>query len=191
MLEDSWAQVQSLLGQGSAIADVGSLQMTLRTIVVYLASLIIVRLASRRFLSQASAFDAIVAIMLGSIMSRGINGSAALLPTVVAGAVLVGLHWLFAALAWHTSWFGTLVKGRRLLLIRDGKVQEGSMRKASITSEDLAEALRTQAGHTDPARFEAAWMERSGKISVKPYPHEPHVVEVAVQSGVQTVRIEL
>lgn len=191
MLADSLAQVQNLLGQGSDISDMGSITMTLRTIVVYLASLVIVRLASRRFLSQASAFDAIVAIMLGSIMSRGINGSAPLLPTVVAGAVLVLLHWVFAALAWHTSWFGNLVKGRRVLLIEDGKVQEDGMRRASITRGDLEEALRSQTGHSDPKRFEAAYMERSGKISVKPYPQEPRVLEVSVQPGVQTVRIQL
>jgi hypothetical protein len=43
--------------------------------------------------------------MLGSIMSRAINGSAPLVPTLLAGAVLLGLHWLFALLAVHTSWF--------------------------------------------------------------------------------------
>jgi uncharacterized membrane protein YcaP (DUF421 family) len=191
MLEELWAQAHSLLGQASDISDVSSLQMTLRTAVVYMASLVIVRLASRRFLSQASAFDAIVAIMLGSIMSRAINGSAPLLPTVVAGAVLVALHWLFASLAWHTSWFGDLVKGRRVLLIDDGEVQEEGMRRASITRGDLEEALRSQTGRSDPKKFEAAYMERSGKISVKPYPQEPHVVEVSVEPGVQTVRIQL
>lgn len=191
MLEQSWAQVQSLLGLWRDIGDVDALQMALRTVVVYLASLIIVRFASRRFLSEASAFDVIVAIMLGSIMSRGINGSAPLLPTVAAGAVLLGLHWLFAALAWHTSWFGGLVKGYRVLLIRDGRVQQENMRNAAITPADLAEALRMETRQTDPAKIEVAYMERNGKISVQPYPQEPRVVDVAVRPGVQTVRIEL
>jgi len=54
--------------------DVNSLQMGLRTLVIYAATLTLVRLASQRFLNKVSAFDVVVAIMLGSIMSRGING---------------------------------------------------------------------------------------------------------------------
>ena len=62
-------------------------------------------------LSQASAFDVVVAIMLGSVMSSAINGSAPLVPTVVAGAVFLGLHWLLGAAAARTSRFGSIVKG--------------------------------------------------------------------------------
>jgi uncharacterized membrane protein YcaP (DUF421 family) len=49
-----------------------------------------VRLGSKRFLGQTSAFDTIVGIMLGSIMSRAINSSAPFFPTLIAGVVLVG-----------------------------------------------------------------------------------------------------
>ena len=44
--------------------------MALRTIVIYAFSLLIVRLGSKRFLSQATAFDVIVGIMLGSVINR-------------------------------------------------------------------------------------------------------------------------
>ncbi len=190
MFDQAWTQAQSLLGLGSDIGDVNSIQMAFRTVVIYLSALIVVRLASQRFLSKASAFDVIVAIMLGSIMSRAINGSAPLVPTVAAGAVLLGLHWLFATLAFHTSWFGDLVKGRRVLLIEDGEVQAKGMRKTGLTQADLAEALRLQTGHTDPAKVRRAYLERNGKISVQTARQEPRVVEVAARPGVQTLRIE-
>ena len=70
MLQTVWDQIQTLLGFGQDVGDVGAVQMALRTIVIYAFSLVIVRLGSKRFLSQATAFDVIVAIMLGSIMSR-------------------------------------------------------------------------------------------------------------------------
>lgn len=66
---------EDLLGLGLDVADVSPLQMALRTVLIYTATLAIVRVGSKRFLSRATAFDAIVAIMLGSIMSRAINGS--------------------------------------------------------------------------------------------------------------------
>lgn len=184
-----WAQIQALLGLGSD--QLSATQTGVRTLVVYVTALAIVRLGSKRFLSKASAFDVLVAIMLGSVMSRAIDGSSPLVPTLVASAMLLGVHWLFAVLAWHTDWFGGWVKGHRLLLIKDGQVQEDGMRKAAITPADLTEFLRMESRDPDPAKIERAYMERNGKISVLPYPREPRVVDVAVKSGVQTVRIEL
>jgi uncharacterized membrane protein YcaP (DUF421 family) len=77
--------------------------MALRTIAIYTFTLAIVRLGSKRFLGQASAFDTIVGIMLGSVMSRAINGSAPFLPTLGAGAVLIGMHWLLALLSFTST----------------------------------------------------------------------------------------
>lgn len=92
-----------------------------------------------------------------------------------------------------TSYAGvpTSQEGRRVLLIKDGEVQEKGMRKTGLTAADLAEALRIQTRQTDPAKIRRAYMERNGKVSVQPYREEPHVVEVSVRPGVQTVRIEL
>ena len=183
--------VQTLLGLERDVSDVTAGQMAVRTVVVYAVTLAIVRLGSRRLLSKASAFDFIVAIMLGSIMSRAINGSAPFLPTLLAGALLLAIHWLFALLAFHTTWFGPVVKGERILLISDGEVQRDGVRRASITEDDLEQALRLHTKQTDPSKVQRAYLERNGQISIVPYPREPRVVSVSVEGDVQTVRIEL
>ncbi|HSL45472.1 MAG TPA: YetF domain-containing protein [Anaerolineales bacterium] len=183
--------LEELLGLGLDVADVSAAQMALRTVLIYASTLAIVRVGSKRFLSQATAFDAIVAIMLGSIMSRAINGSAPFLPTVMAGIILVGLHWLIAAIAYYSDTFGNLVKGHPVLLIEDGEIQQKAMRQSSLSSQDLAEALRLGSKVTDPQRVQLAYLERNGGISVIPRKPEPRVVNVSVQDGVETVRIEL
>ncbi|HET7563653.1 MAG TPA: YetF domain-containing protein [Gemmatimonadaceae bacterium] len=183
--------IRHLLGLGRDIGDVNALQMALRTIVIYAVALAIVRLGSKRFLSEASAFDVIVAIMLGSIMSSAINGSAPFVPTIVAGAVLVGIHWLLAFLTARLGWFGPLVKGNRQLLIRDGEIQVDGLRKSGLSQRDLEQHLRLEHKTTDISRIERAYMERNGKISVVPAERPPQVTDVSVQDGVQTVRIEL
>lgn len=191
MLLAVWDQVQTYLGVGRESADLNSAEVAIRTAIVYLASLALVRVASRRFLSQATAFDVIVGIMLGSIMSRAINGSALFLPTIVAGLVLVGLHWLFAFIAFHTSVFGPVVKGEPVLLVKDGEVQEEGMRFANLTPRDLNEALRLQSGDTDPKKIKRAYLERNGSISVVPHERETRVLDVSVKDEVQTIRIKL
>ncbi|HEX5416501.1 MAG TPA: YetF domain-containing protein, partial [Chloroflexota bacterium] len=123
-----------------------------RTILIYAFTLFIVRVGSKRLLSEATAFDFIVGIMLGSIMSRAISGSAAFIPTLVSGAVLVGVHWLLAMLAERTDWVGSLVKGNPVLLIRDGKVNWPGMSRSLLSIRDLHEALREQGSEPDPGK---------------------------------------
>lgn len=191
MFEAVWDQLQTLLGLGRDVGDVDGAQMALRTILIYAFSLVIVRLGSKRFLSEATAFDVIVGIMLGSIMSRAINGSAPFLPTLFGGFVLVGMHWLLGVLAYHASWFGTLVKGDPVLLIKDGNVQREGMRRAGLSNNDLEQALRLRSNQTDPTKIQLAYLERNGSISVLPCKHEPRIVDISIADGVQTVRIEL
>ena len=183
--------LKDLLGLGLDVQDVNAIQMALRTVLIYAATLVIVRLGSKRFLSQATAFDAIVAIMLGSIMSRAVNGSAPFLPTLAAGVSLVGLHWLIAAIAYFSDWFGTLVKGEPVLLIKDGRLNEKGLRGSSVSHRDLEEALRIESHVTKPEAVKLAYLERNGGISVIPRQPEPRVLEVSVEEGVQTVRIEV
>ncbi len=168
MAETIWTELQALLDLGvpSEGADAGA--MALRTVLVYAVMLVLVRLGSRRLLAKPSAFDVIVAIMVGSIMSRAINGSAPFVPTLVAGAVLLFMHWAFAVLAVRMHWLSVSLKGTRIALVRDGRVLQEGMRRANITEEDFAEVLRLQVHDDDLSKIQAAYMERSGAVSVIP-----------------------
>jgi uncharacterized membrane protein YcaP (DUF421 family) len=191
MIQEAPGALDALLGLGRDAGDIGTGQMALRAGVVYALTLAIVRMGSKRLLGKATAFDVILGIMIGSVMSRGINGSAGLLPTLAGGATLVALHWLFGVLAYHTSWFGNLVKGRPVLLIEDGRVRQEGMRRTSFSENDLREALRLRGTGPDPSRVRLAYLERDGTVSVVPREDGPRVLEVAVADGVQTIRIEL
>ncbi|MCC6455972.1 MAG: DUF421 domain-containing protein [Caldilineaceae bacterium] len=191
MAQAIWEQVQALLGLGLDVGDVGALQMALRTLAIYAFTLAIVRLGSKRLLSQATAFDFIVSIMIGSVMSRAINGSAPFVPTLLAGIVMIALHTLLAVVAFRTDWFGSIVKGNPVLLIKDGEIQQQGVRQSGVSEQDLIQAIRLQAKQTDPSKIRLAYLERNGQISVIPYEHEPRIQDISVANGVQTVRIEL
>src|ERR671921_869095 len=111
-------------------------QMALRAVVVYVVTVIIVRLGKKRFMGQGTAFDVILGIMLGSIVSRAITGNAPLLPALAAGAVLLAMHSLFSAVAMHWHGFGGLIKGHHRLLVRHGQVDGREMRKAHMSDRD-------------------------------------------------------
>lgn len=190
-LEQLAVQIETFLEYDRSVSDVGGFEMALRTVLIYAASLVLVRVGSKRFLSQASAFDVIIGIMFGSVMSRAINSSAPLFPTLGAGLVLIGLHALLNRLAFRSGWFGPLIKGNPVLLIKDGKVQVDGLRETGVAKNDLEQALRLQAQTTDPSGIRLAYLERNGQISLIPGESGPRVLEVNVEDGVQTVRIRL
>lgn len=183
--------LETLLALGREASEIGVGQMMLRAVIIYSVTLAVVRLGSKRFLGKATAFDVILGIMIGSVMSRAINGSAGLLPTLAAGAVLIALHGVFARLSYRTDWFGNYVKGRPVLLVEDGRVQPDGMQESSVSENDLAEALRLQGLKNDTTRVQTAYLERDGTISVIPRKEELRVLEIVVVDGVQTVRLEL
>jgi uncharacterized membrane protein YcaP (DUF421 family) len=180
-----------LLGQADTAYWVGDVLLTTsKAVVIYAAGLMLVRFGARRMLGRATAFDVVLGFLLGSLLSRAINGTGYVAATVTAACVLVAIHYAVSAAARRWSWADTLFKGVHHNLILDGEPQARAMRQSEISDRDLYEALR-QAGLEKPEQVAISCMERSGKISVIPARREPKVLEVQVEQGVQTVRIEL
>lgn len=188
-MDSLWTSVETMLALGSD--SPAAWQMALRAVLIYLAALVLVRVGEKRFLGKYTALDVILGFMLGSILSRAINGSAGFFETLVAAFVIVVLHWTFALIAFHSDWFGSLVKGGTRVLVRDGEIQWDAMRSSHISREDLLGALRANARIEDPEAVKVAYLERSGDISAISRSRGPRVIEVQVQAGVQTVRIQL
>ncbi len=181
--------LQTLVGYNEDAPNSG--QMAVRAVVTFAITLAIVRLGDKRMFGKGTAFDTIVAIMIGSVMSRAITASGPLIATWVAGMTLVGLHWLIALLTYHLDWFGPLVKGNPVLLIEDGEIQRDGMREGSVTRNDLEQALRAEGAAGGPSHIQTAYLERDGSISIVEREGEPRVIDVEVVDGVQTVRIAL
>ncbi|MBM1173661.1 hypothetical protein [Microvirga arabica] len=62
--------VRVALGLELESRDINVLQMGLRAAIVYVVTVLMVRLAKKRFMGRATAFDVILGIMIGS-MSAG------------------------------------------------------------------------------------------------------------------------
>src|SRR5438105_14143223 len=109
--------VGPLLGLGAEPKDLTFLQISLRGIIVFLATLAMIRMGHKRSLARKTAFDAVLIVILASVLSRAINGSSAFFATIGGSVVIVLVHRLFAFIAYHSHWFGVLIKGTPELII--------------------------------------------------------------------------
>lgn len=180
--------LQQWLGIGSQ--SITWYQASLRTVIVYIAALVMVQIGRKRFIGKSTAFDFIVGIILGSLVTGAINStSAPFLGTLVAGFVLVGLHWLFAYITFKSDRLDNLLKGSSRQLVENGEILWDAMEKSDITRDDLLQQVRTVNHTEDLASIKKAFFERSGDISMIPNHSQPRVIEVKVEKGVQTVRV--
>lgn len=160
-----WNFFETVLGLSVEPKNLTFVQISLRGIIVFIAALAMVRLGHKRSLSHKTPFDAVLLVILASVLSRAINGSAAFLATLGGGVVLVLLHRLFAHLAYYSHGFGILVKGKPDIIVRDGECDFRMMRRNHISTHDLEEDLRLEAHLDDLSKVRLARVERSGNIS--------------------------
>ena len=160
------ANLEVLLGLGREAAGLTFLQISLRGVVVFVAALVTVRCGDRRFLSQKTAFDAVLGFILASMLARAVNGTAAFFPTLGGSFVLVMLHRLLAYWSRRSHRFGLLIKGRSDVIVRDGSLDEAAARRNRLSDHDVLEDLRLNGNVAGLGDVLLAVLERNGQISV-------------------------
>jgi uncharacterized membrane protein YcaP (DUF421 family) len=157
--------LQTLVGIGVEPKALTFLQVSIRGIIVFIAALIMVRLSSKRSLAEKTAFDAVLVVIIGSMLARVINGSEAFFPTLGTGFVLVLLHRVFGIAAYFSHTFGILVKGEPSVLLQNGRLQRKNMLWNHVSQHDLEEDMRLETKTEDLSKVKTARLERSGDIS--------------------------
>src|SRR6516225_11334251 len=65
--------LHTLLGIGTEPKALTFLQVSVRGVIVFIATLIMVRLGSKRSLAEKTAFDAVLVVIIGSMLARVIK----------------------------------------------------------------------------------------------------------------------
>lgn len=81
---------KDLLGTGAKSGELNALQMALRAAILYCATVAVVSLGKKRFMSKATAFD--TSASSSARFSRAVTGNAPLVPSLAATMVLMAMH---------------------------------------------------------------------------------------------------
>jgi uncharacterized membrane protein YcaP (DUF421 family) len=154
-----------LLGPDGKATELTVLNIALRGLVIFMVGLALVRIGDRRSLAQKTAFDAIFIVLMGSMLSRAINGTAPFFTTIAGAITLMIVHRIFAFGAHKSHAFGKLIKGRPITLVRNGEIDWEKMKQNLVSKHDLDEDLHLAARIEDVSSIKLARLERSGDIS--------------------------
>jgi len=149
-----------------------TLEIIVRTIIMYLFALLLIRLLSRRAIGQLSLIEFFLVIALGSAVGDPmfypdvplVHGFA-VITTVVA--LNRGINWLMV----RNEAIEQIVEGVPASLVQDGKLVLSNLRRHGLSQEELFEFLRAH-GVENLGTVREAYFEQNGQISIFPYKTE-------------------
>ena len=150
-----------LLTSGVPVAE-----KVLRTFVVYLAIVVLLRLVGKRDLAQLNSLDLVVLLLLSNVVQNALIGNDNSLTGGIVGAVvLLVTNEVLVALAERYSWFRRLLEGSDTVLIRGGELDERALRHERLRPEEVATAVRRQGG-SSIGEVELATLKPGGTIDI-------------------------
>jgi uncharacterized membrane protein YcaP (DUF421 family) len=126
------------------------------------------RTIGRRALAQLSVIDFVVILLLGSAVETSmVAGDTSLVAGLVCAGTLFAANRALVVVLRRSSRLRYVVAGSPILLVNDGQVIAGHLRRAGITPADLQEALR-QRGEEGASHLHQVILEADGTIHVIP-----------------------
>lgn len=136
-----------------------------RALGLYAAMLAVIRLLGKRTVGNFTAFDLLVALMLGEVVDEIIYGDV----PIAQGAVAIGV---IAVAQYANSWMSYLdlgmdrvLEGAPVPVVRNGRFDRAGMRQERMNEKDVMAELRHQ-GITDLREVKVALVETDGMVSV-------------------------
>lgn len=145
--------------------NISPLEIAARSAVMFVVALLLMRMAGMRPFGKGEPFDNIISFLIGGILSRGVVGATPFFSTVASMVVIIIIHKILAKLSIYSKWFGSKVKGEKVLLFSNGVFIKKNMDSANITEHDILEDLRLEVQLGSLEKIEEVYTERSGKIS--------------------------
>jgi uncharacterized membrane protein YcaP (DUF421 family) len=141
-------------------------EIVVRSLLVYLFLLVILRITGKRQVGQLAPFDLVLLLVLSNAVQNSMNGGDnSLIGGLISAVALIGVNYVVSTATFRSKKLEALVEGRPEVLIHNGKLFEEVMKGAQLTHHELASALR-QAGCTCVEEVHTAILENNGSITV-------------------------
>jgi uncharacterized membrane protein YcaP (DUF421 family) len=156
------------LGQILNLDPLATAAIVVRTLAVYAALLVGLRLAGKRELGQATAFDLVVVLVIANAVQNAMVGpDTSLNGGLLAAGTLLAANWLVGRLGLRSAWLRQRLTGSPVLLVHEGTLLDENLRREGVTEDEVRQALREH-GVDDLAEVKLAVLEVDGTISVIP-----------------------
>ncbi len=141
----------------------------LRTIILYLVLILVIRLMGKRQIGEMEPAEFVVTMLVANLAAIPMqDGGIPLLTGLIPILTVLGVELVLSFLMLRSGWLRRLFCGRPVLLIDEGKLLQGNLRLTRVTLEELLGKLREK-DILDLSQVQYAILETDGEVSVFPY----------------------
>lgn len=149
-----------------AATEIGD--VVLRTLIVYLALTVGLRLVGGRQLGQLSLPDFVVVLLIANSVQNAMVGSdVSIQAGLASAATLLVANLALERLVRRSARLGRALEGEAVLLVKDGELLRANLDREGIDDGELRSILREH-GVEDPSGVRVAYLEPDGTVSVIP-----------------------
>jgi len=147
-------------------SDISVTEKILRTLLVYVALAVLLRLAGKRDLAQLNTFDLVVVLLLSNVVQNAVIGpDNSVLGGLIGAGVLVAVNAVIVRASAVSPTMANLFEGHETVIARNGKYEDRALRHEGLRRADVDAALRRQ-GATDVTQVEEATLGTGGAMVV-------------------------
>lgn len=145
---------------------VPELDIIIRSASIFFFVMIVMRMWGKKHLSEVSPFDLILMLIMSeSLQNSLIDDDKSVTGGMLSFGTLITLNVLANRLGFYSRKAEKIIEGTPKILIRSGCIDEKTLKKESMTLQELHSILRQQ-GVMDPQEVEWGIIEPNGKFSV-------------------------
>ena len=143
-----------------------TLEILVRTLVMYLYTFGLVRLLTRRTVGQLSLIEVLLIVGLGSAVGDPMfYPDVPLLHGLAVITSVVGVNYAISAIGERSERFETLVEGMPTRVVHNGLIDVAALKRLQLPRDQLFEQLRL-GGVEHLGEVRAAYLEQNGHISI-------------------------
>lgn len=144
----------------------------IRTIVLYLVLIAVIRMMGKRQIGEMEPSEFVVTMLVANLAAIPMqDGGIPLYSGLVPILTVLGVELILTALSMHSVKLRQLLCGKPVILIENGKILQSNLRSTRITLDELTELLRGK-DVLSPDTVQYAILETNGNLSVFPFPEQ-------------------
>ncbi len=161
----------------------------IRTIILYLVLIAVIRMMGKRQIGQMEPSEFVVTMLVANLASIPMqDGAIPLYSGLVPILAVLGVELVLSGLTLRSVKLRRLLCGKPVILIENGRILQKNLRNTRVTLDELTELLREK-DVLDITSVQYAILETNGNLSVFPYPkYQP---ANAMAAGIQVKEQQL
>lgn len=143
------------------------MEIVIRTVAIYFALYIVLKIAGNRTLLRMTSFDFILLLIISEATQQAmLPDDLSVTSAIIAIVTLFSIDILFSFIKTYIPFIDRFMDGSPIILVENGKLLQWRIKKVHLTVDDILEIARNKQGVERLEQIKFAILEKNGDVSI-------------------------